>query len=276
MEPATSTSTSPPARRAPAPPLVVEARRGPQRPFVPPTGGASTPPARAIPNLSRRFSGSRDNGSTAESRPAHSPGSAADRAHRAEPSGRSAILCRSLAKGSHCTRESGFGRDQAGSARFRAAGKNCCFLPATLTMTRSSGRNVTSCRSVDHPSVARSPSSLSCSEQEEFADLIEHRHSFRNLVLMCGVHSDVIDDPAQQFTVRQVLQIKRDHELAMDIVRRWTAAIRLGLPRHRPTRRAPQFSSSATPPSGRDPRQKRLRERIQALLLGFRSNLAIP
>ncbi len=37
---------SPMPRRGPGPPQVGKARHGPQRPFVPPTGGALTPPAR--------------------------------------------------------------------------------------------------------------------------------------------------------------------------------------------------------------------------------------
>jgi hypothetical protein len=43
MEPATATSTSTPPCRGMLPPLVVEARRGPQRPLLPPTGDAFTP-----------------------------------------------------------------------------------------------------------------------------------------------------------------------------------------------------------------------------------------
>ncbi len=42
--------------------------------------------------------------------------------------------------------------------------------------------------------------------------LIEHRHSYANLVLMCGVHSDVIDDPKQQVSVAELVQMKLAHE----------------------------------------------------------------
>lgn len=64
----------------------------------------------------------------------------------------------------------------------------------------------------DDPSVARSPCLLTDEEERAWAHLIEHRHSYENLVLMCGVHSDIIDDPAQQFSVAQVVQIKFAHE----------------------------------------------------------------
>ena len=40
-------------------------------------------------------------------------------------------------------------------------------------------------------------------EKVEWAHLITHRHSYANLVLMCGVHSDIIDDPKQQISVER-------------------------------------------------------------------------
>lgn len=64
----------------------------------------------------------------------------------------------------------------------------------------------------DHPSVARAPCLLSEDEKLEWATLIVHRHSYANLVLMCGVHSDIIDDPKQAISVLQLVQIKRAHE----------------------------------------------------------------
>jgi tetratricopeptide (TPR) repeat protein len=72
----------------------------------------------------------------------------------------------------------------------------------------------------DHPSVARSPSSLCDDERERYAALIEHRHHFANLILLCGVHSDVIDDPAQAYAIHDVLAMKQRHEKAMDFRRR--------------------------------------------------------
>jgi hypothetical protein len=63
----------------------------------------------------------------------------------------------------------------------------------------------------DSPNVARSVTSLTDDERETFANLIEDRHGYANLVLMCARHSIVIDDPAAGFTVAQVVQMKREH-----------------------------------------------------------------
>src|SRR3954467_4330920 len=59
----------------------------------------------------------------------------------------------------------------------------------------------------DHPSVARAESSFSEGERQRWADLIAQRHSYENLVVMCSVHSAVIDDPAQGYTVEQVVEM---------------------------------------------------------------------
>ena len=66
------------------------------------------------------------------------------------------------------------------------------------------------------PSVARSPCLLTEEEKREWTRLIEHRHHYDNLVLMCGVHSDFIDDPAQQVSVAQLVQFKLAHEQEID------------------------------------------------------------
>lgn len=71
-------------------------------------------------------------------------------------------------------------------------------------------------RKDDDPTTARSPCLLSAEERIEYADLIANRHSYANLVLMCGVHSDLIDDPAQGYSVAAVLEMKRAHEAAVD------------------------------------------------------------
>src|SRR6266487_3155665 len=57
----------------------------------------------------------------------------------------------------------------------------------------------------DSPSVARSVSALTPAEREEFAHLVEDRHGFANLVLMCARHSIVIDDPQAGFDVARVV-----------------------------------------------------------------------
>lgn len=68
----------------------------------------------------------------------------------------------------------------------------------------------------DHASVARSPSSLTDEERIEYAHLIEDRDSYDNLALMCGTHSFLIDDPAQGYSVRDILEMKRNHELSVE------------------------------------------------------------
>jgi hypothetical protein len=78
----------------------------------------------------------------------------------------------------------------------------------------------------DHPSVARSVSSFTEEELERWAGLIERRHSYANLVIMCPAHSTVIDDPEQGYTVEQVVEMKRAHEDAADRLRREEIAVR--------------------------------------------------
>jgi len=40
----------------------------------------------------------------------------------------------------------------------------------------------------------------------------EERHSFENLILMCGRHHDVIDDDEEAYTVQRLVRMKVDHE----------------------------------------------------------------
>lgn len=68
----------------------------------------------------------------------------------------------------------------------------------------------------DSPTVARSVSSLAPKMREQYADLIENRHGYSNLVLMCARHSRVIDDPRANFDVTAVVAMKRDHEARID------------------------------------------------------------
>ncbi len=67
----------------------------------------------------------------------------------------------------------------------------------------------------DSPTVARSESSLTPEERDRFGQLIEDRHGFANLVLMCPRHSVVIDDPRARYDVAKVVEIKRIHEVAV-------------------------------------------------------------
>jgi len=64
--------------------------------------------------------------------------------------------------------------------------------------------------------VARSESSLSSDERSKWRGLIDDRHGFANLVLMCANHSTIIDDPAGGYTVAQIVELKLHHETAED------------------------------------------------------------
>jgi tetratricopeptide (TPR) repeat protein len=64
----------------------------------------------------------------------------------------------------------------------------------------------------DHSSVARSPSSLNAQEQARWASLVERRHDEANLVLMCPKHARLIDDPAQELSVEDIVEMKHLHE----------------------------------------------------------------
>jgi hypothetical protein len=68
----------------------------------------------------------------------------------------------------------------------------------------------------DSPTVARSVSSLSADERERYSHLIADRHGYANLVLMCARHSRVIDDARAGFDVACVIEMKSDHESAID------------------------------------------------------------
>lgn len=58
--------------------------------------------------------------------------------------------------------------------------------------------------------------SLSEDELERFQDLVARRHSYGNLVLMCAVHSAVIDDPRNgEYSIDRVLEIKQAHEASI-------------------------------------------------------------
>ena len=67
----------------------------------------------------------------------------------------------------------------------------------------------------DSPRIARSVSSLSAEEKDRWKLLIDQRDSYANLVVMCAVHSAVIDDPAQRFTVADIVDMKANHEAAV-------------------------------------------------------------
>lgn len=45
--------------------------------------------------------------------------------------------------------------------------------------------------------------------------MIEHRHGFNKLVVMCANHSRLVDDPEQGYTIERMLRIKSEHETAI-------------------------------------------------------------
>jgi hypothetical protein len=75
----------------------------------------------------------------------------------------------------------------------------------------------------DHPSVARSPSSLTHEERTRYARLIDARDGYDNLILMCGTHAILIDDPAQGYSIENLLELKRDHETSVKASRQATS-----------------------------------------------------
>jgi hypothetical protein len=76
----------------------------------------------------------------------------------------------------------------------------------------------------DDPKVARNLSSLIDKERHQFAHLIENRNGFNNLVMMCLRHSEIIDDPAQGYSVEAVVEMKKAHETAYDPSKRTAEA----------------------------------------------------
>ena len=68
----------------------------------------------------------------------------------------------------------------------------------------------------DHASIARAPMLLTEEEKWRWAGLVESRHGFDNLVLMCRIHAVLIDDPVQKFSVADIVDMKAAHEEAVD------------------------------------------------------------
>lgn len=62
----------------------------------------------------------------------------------------------------------------------------------------------------------RNPGSLTDEEKERWKSLIENRDGYQNLVLMCGVHHDVIDGDIAGHPVARVVEIKQAHERDID------------------------------------------------------------
>jgi len=74
----------------------------------------------------------------------------------------------------------------------------------------------------DDPGVARAPCLLTEQERIKWAMLIESRHGFENLVLMCREHAVLIDDVAQGFSVSDIVDMKLAHEALIEAKRKET------------------------------------------------------
>jgi hypothetical protein len=86
---------------------------------------------------------------------------------------------------------------------FALSGNRCAFPKCTATLIDGS----TVVGRICHIKGAR-PGSARYDEQQSAVD----RHSFENLILMCGRHHDVIDDDEESYTVERLLKIKADRE----------------------------------------------------------------
>ncbi len=64
-------------------------------------------------------------------------------------------------------------------------------------------------RSDDGP---RAPKTLTDEESQRWKHLVDDRDGYANLVLMCGVHHDLIDGDVAAFPVARLVRIKADHE----------------------------------------------------------------
>ncbi len=58
----------------------------------------------------------------------------------------------------------------------------------------------------------RGPVTLTPDELTRWQTLIDDRDGYVNLILMCGVHHDVIDGDVAAYSIERLIEIKRDHE----------------------------------------------------------------
>jgi hypothetical protein len=86
---------------------------------------------------------------------------------------------------------------------FAHSGNRCAFPKCTMTLIEGS----TVAGKICHIKGAR-PGSARHDPQQSAVD----RHSFENLILMCGRHHDVIDSDEEAYTVDRLLKMKADHE----------------------------------------------------------------
>jgi hypothetical protein len=65
----------------------------------------------------------------------------------------------------------------------------------------------------------RAPTTLTLEEAAQFRHLVEDRDGYANLILLCGVHHDVIDGDVTSYTVERLVTMKQEHERAVEEAR---------------------------------------------------------
>jgi hypothetical protein len=63
---------------------------------------------------------------------------------------------------------------------------------------------------------ARSPQSLTDDERDRWSSLIQDRHGYQNLILLCGIHHKLIDGDVGNHPVGRVVDLKQAHEQDVD------------------------------------------------------------
>lgn len=88
---------------------------------------------------------------------------------------------------------------------FAVSGNRCAFPKCSLQLVDPPTGKVTG--RISHIK-ARQPGGPRYDESQTE----EQRHSFENLLLLCPIHHDVIDDDPQSYTVNRLTEIKAEHE----------------------------------------------------------------
>jgi hypothetical protein len=61
----------------------------------------------------------------------------------------------------------------------------------------------------------RAPATLTDAELKRWGHLIADRDGYANLILLCGIHHDVIDGDVTAYTVERLVVMKQEHEAAI-------------------------------------------------------------
>jgi hypothetical protein len=63
---------------------------------------------------------------------------------------------------------------------------------------------------------ARSPKSLTDEERTQWQSLVDDRHGYQNLMLLCGLHHKVIDHDVANHPISRLVELKQAHEQEID------------------------------------------------------------